>query len=1057
MILGLLVAVFVGALLPLTQLIPQRAYADILSDTLKQESLYEYGNLVKACMKTDGSGLHTENVRLTGTPSTSNWISGNMGYSGDIETVVTLPKDESRWCGDILTQALTAFGYTSSTYGEFLQALGYSCSTTECNLTGRQEDIPNKFTQLLKTKNIPTARTKAMTYVQLQDGMKWYCAMSQIDTPSTAEQASAEENKDGYILVYTTTNSGATLSAEKSYFKYDPATENVACVGSAADLRDASKSVVESIVQDFDSTAKQKYLASAVGVVCGLAPSAESLYELYQACVARVTEAFNPCWDSTLQYVARFGSNTPNAFPTTLAGCLEGHLSISKDKFMPGFLQVQSDLSDLAGSLTTTDQVGGDAGDDCPLPAGTSLRWLGCAVFDGLKGFADGLAKSLNSLLYTPTAIFDEPAAQKAASTFRNIGIALVVIAGLFMVIAEASGWQVVDAYTIRKLMPRLALVLVGIALAWPIMRLIVTLTNDLGGLIHSVFLQLAGDVQATGDVVGTGSSITAVLGWILVGGGLFITLGVLGMLSLLGTIVLALFIGFLVLGVRQLVVLMCIILAPLALASYVLPGTQKLWTFWKNTFITTLLMYPLIMGFIGAGKAMAYLLGATKAGSTDNIMQLLVIIVYFAPYFMLPFAFKMAGGLMSTIFSIANDKNRGLFDRLKNGRQEIRKSRKHRADEGHLFDEKNPFVGATGLNKVANMWGDPKNTLAYSARRIPGFRTAGTNAGSLVEAKRLVHSRKLVEEMNGNGANSEFWRAISGSYETSSDYGGYSNAVRSRIRAEQVAGRLTKGKPKTLSDFQKMADILETTAGATQNEVIGGQLLRSQAGRLASMYKDSEIGKADTLSASIMGMASHGYIDGNDLEYVGNSLVAEGMGDAAAAGVLAQAQIIGGGARPDIKAGYGVTTEREDRVDGQHVDENGKRYNMKFVDGMKDTGRADALLKSMKGPELANAKPQTIKKIESHIRTKLQSNNENEARAMRTQLFSWASRYSGASQEFMTEALNLIDSNGLRAEFDRMDMSSLSDTERGGAPGQMPPGQDALPGMENLGGGGHG
>ena len=53
-----------------------------------------------------------------------------------------------------------------------------------------------------------------------------------------------------------------------------------------------------------------------------------------------------------------------------------------------------------------------------------------------------------------------------------------------------------------------------------------------------------------------------------------------------------------------------------------------------------------------------------------SNALQILAIIVYFAPFVMLPFAFKMAGGLMSTVFSIANDKNRGAFDRLRKVRQ---------------------------------------------------------------------------------------------------------------------------------------------------------------------------------------------------------------------------------------------------------------------------------------------------------------------------------------------------------------------------------------------------
>ncbi|MFZ2513386.1 MAG: hypothetical protein WAW63_02940 [Candidatus Saccharimonadales bacterium] len=1041
----LFLLVLVGSLVPIAQFLPGHASADYLSDARKQETLYEYGQEVKECIKVDGSGLHTEQVKLTGTPSTSNWINGNFGLSGSISTPLTLDKGSSKWCGDVLTTALAAFGYTASTYNDFFTALGYSCTAIECTLTQRQEEIPAKFNKLLADRKIPVVRDDAMTYVQLLQGMQLYCSLAALPSPSPAEQASGEANQNGYIMVYTTSTSTGALSSAKTYYKYDVAAlgEND-CINYAENLRNSSKSVTDAIVATFTKQSTQIEKDAVRAAVCGSAPVGDLPLARYADCITKVDAAYDKCL-AQAGTAGAYYTQTKEEYTAALAACIAADTGASVDTIKTALAEAATKITDLAGGLTTTTPSASATGDNCPLPPGTSLRWLGCAVFDGLKGVANSLANTLNSLLYTPASIFDEPSAQKAATTFRNIGIALVVIAGLFMIIAEASGWQIVDAYTIRKLMPRLAIVLIGMALAWPIMRLIVTLTNDLGAIIHSVFLQLAGDAEAIGAPEGMGSSMTKMLLWITVGGGaagyLFISLGVLGMLSLFGTVVLALLIGLFVLGIRQLVVLMCIILAPLALAAYVLPGTQKLWKFWKNTFITTLLMYPLIMGFIGAGKAMSFLLGATKAGSTDNVMQILVLIVYFAPYFMLPFAFKMAGGLMSTIFSLANDKNRGLFDRMKKGRAEIRKGRKHRADEGHLFNENNPFIKATGLNHMANMWGDPKNTLAHSARRVPGFRTAGANAASLVEAKRLAHSRKAVEEMNGNGANAEFWRAISGSYDTDQKFGGYSAAVRSRIDEERAAGRLSMGRPRTLADFQRMADILETTDGASPNEKLGGQVLRAQAGRLASMYKDPEIGKAHLLSAAVMGMASHGYIDGNDLQTVGNNLVSEGMDQGAATAVLAQAQTIGGGSRPDIKLGYGVTYDPE----------------RGYVDGMKDTERADALMKSMKGPELAAAKPQTLEKLEGHIRRKLESEDPNEVKAMRNQLFSWASRYSGAGQEFMTKALNLIDDTGLRAEFDRMEMSSVDESRRQGGPPGSIPGQGTLPGLEGLGGGGSG
>jgi hypothetical protein len=1033
---------------------PGRASADYLSDARKQETLYEYGQEVKQCIRVEGSGLHTEQVKLTGTPSTSNWINGNFSLSGTIDTALTLDKDSSKWCGDVLTTALTAFGYTASTYKDFLTSLGYSCSVNECNLVDRQEDIPKKFEQLLGTLKIPLARDDTMTYVQLLQGMQQYCSLGALASPSQAEQASGDENKDGYIAVYTTSSSSGTVSASKTYYKYNiSALSEGDCVSYAAKLRESSKTVTDAIVASFtkQSTAFEKDAITAA--VCGSAPIGDGPLERYAACITKVSTAYDKCLAQAGSAGAYY-TQTKEEYTAALAACIATDTGASVDTIRTALAEAASKISDLAGSLTTTTAAGSATGDNCPLPAGTSLRWLGCAVFDGLKGVADGLANALNALLYTPTSIFDEPAAQKAASTFRNIGIALVVIAGLFMVIAEASGWQIVDAYTLRKLMPRLAIVLFGIALAWPIMHLIVTLTNDLGALIHSVFLQLAGDAEATGAPEGMGSSITEMLLWITVGGGaagyLFISLGVLGMLSLFGTVVLALLIGLLVLGIRQLVVLMCIILAPLALAAYVLPGTQKLWKFWKNTFITTLLMYPLIMGFIGAGKAMSFLLGATKAGATDNVMQILVLIVYFAPYFMLPFAFKMAGGLMSTIFSMANDKNKGLFDRMKKGRAETRKGRKHRADEGHLFSENNPFVKATGLNKAANMWGDPKGSLTYGMRRVPGFKTAGARVASAVESKRLAHSMELTQEGNKAGMNAEAWRALTGVHDLAPDLGGYSQETQDRIRASRLFGKQITSH----ADMLEFAAILDQ---GTQTEKLGAQGLRNFAGRAASIHLDDKLGKAHLASAGLMGLASHGYADTSDYAETANKLVKSGFSGAAASAVVTQAQGIGSQYRPETKQGYGTVVSTLD--DGT----------VEFSDGMSDPHRVDAVLKSMKSGDMVNAKEFTIKKLRTDIGNRLSGKytdengveqmNPDVAKAMQDQLFSWASQYSQTSQAVKRESLEIIKDFGLESAFALREQRPVEGNDPRLAAGSPGAGQDMLPGFggdAGQGGGQH-
>ena len=701
----LFLLVLLGSLVPLSQLMPGRASADYLSDAQKQERAYEYGVAIGECIG-NGSGLHTENISLV--KPISEWMNGGK-VAGSFYNSLIIPDKSSPWCGDLLKGALDTFGYTPGKYEAFLTDLKYTCSATECNLPSGapQQGIPASYQAMLSARNIPTSQTDSMKYVMTLTSMQSYCSLVTLAAPSDPEKAAGEGGEKGFIMLYTTGGDGGTLSVSKSYYKYDAAGlddsgsvalaggYDGACIKHAQELQSLSKTISDATLASFtkQSTAFEKDAITAA--VCGSAPIGDGPLERYAACITKVSTAYDKCLAQAGSAGAYY-TQTKEEYTAALAACIATDTGASVDTIRTALAEAASKISDLAGNLTTTTAAGSTAEDNCPLPAGTSLRWLGCAVFDGLYDIANGITSAVNSLLYTPSEIFEEEAARKAANVFRNIGIALVVIAALFMVISEASGWQIVDAYTIRKLMPRMAIVLAAIALAWPLLRLAVELTNDLGALIHSVFLELASEAQATGDSTGAGSSITSLLLWLLGGGGVLVVLGGAGLLSLIATIVLALLIGLFVLSIRQLVVLMCIILAPIAFASYVLPGTQKLWAFWKNTFMTTLLMYPLIMGFIGAGKAMSFLLGATNMSTQSNIMQLLVVIVYFAPYFMLPFAFKMAGGLMSTIFSMANDKNRGVFDRLKKHRGNQIQKNLHDMKDGNRFK----YSWAQGINR---------------------------------------------------------------------------------------------------------------------------------------------------------------------------------------------------------------------------------------------------------------------------------------------------------------------------------------------------------------------
>lgn len=257
----------------------------------------------------------------------------------------------------------------------------------------------------------------------------------------------------------------------------------------------------------------------------------------------------------------------------------------------------------------------------------------------------------------------------EAWSVFRILALGLLAIAGLVMIISQALGFEIFDAYTIKKTLPRILIAGVGISLSWQLLEALVTFSNALGigvrALIYAPFLQSDMD-----DVVFKGGA-TAVA--VIFGPPALVILGPLGLLSFIGTALLAVLIAFLVLIVRNILVILLILIAPLAIAAYILPNTEKYWKTWWDWLFKALLAFPIITALIAIGHVFAAVASERGSGTLNTIVA---FFAYFAPYFLIPAAFRFAGGLMATLGGFVNDRSRGGFDRLKKFRADQVKKR---------------------------------------------------------------------------------------------------------------------------------------------------------------------------------------------------------------------------------------------------------------------------------------------------------------------------------------------------------------------------------------------
>lgn len=427
-----------------------------------------------------------------------------------------------------------------------------------------------------------------------------------------------------------------------------------------------------------------------------------------------------------------------------------------------------------AGPETKVLTLGGDAGEagyarinDMPPPSelpdgevervGCSyeffnpLTWMICPIIDMSRGLIEWLDSGINSMLTINAFsgdVEDGGLGEEAVSAFhgawavfRTIALAILVIAALIMVIAQAAGIEILDAYTIRKILPRLLIAAIGITLSWQLALLAITISNDLGQGVRAIIYMPFAQNEAIHGTIGGGT--TAIL--TLIAGGAIAAFGLLALLTFVLTGAIAVLIAFGLLAFREIAVIALTIVAPIAIACAILPNTQKVWDIWRKTYIMLLAAFVIIMAFIATGRVFSATVITAGDASGDfwgAFMQIIGLLAYFAPYFMIPFIFKMTGGLMGAVGNFASQGFKRVNAPVQKFRQEQGGKFRQRTAEGDTWLSRVPGV-ASAHNRIKTA---DRGGFSLSARGRAEY--ARERQFQLNE-----HSRKALETEGGQAA----------------------------------------------------------------------------------------------------------------------------------------------------------------------------------------------------------------------------------------------------------------------------------------------------------------
>lgn len=247
-----------------------------------------------------------------------------------------------------------------------------------------------------------------------------------------------------------------------------------------------------------------------------------------------------------------------------------------------------------------------------------------------------------------------------------NVGLVLLLFITIFSI--------ALSKYGLKRVLPRLLIVAIGINLSYFIVGLVIDAFNIFGAGVSQLVMSALQGGNVTQLNSGTSSSPAsmfalggAALATIILTGG-----AALGWLFSFIAVAALIIVAIVVLLIaRQLAIIMLVIVSPAAILAYLLPNTESLTSKWRNLLITLLAMYPLIVLLFATGKIFGFLLQQPDFtivgdGINEDVAQgirvVLQLLAYVLPIAFLPGAFMATSAGLSKIMGFIANKNAQKF-----------------------------------------------------------------------------------------------------------------------------------------------------------------------------------------------------------------------------------------------------------------------------------------------------------------------------------------------------------------------------------------------------------
>ncbi len=368
-----------------------------------------------------------------------------------------------------------------------------------------------------------------------------------------------------------------------------------------------------------------------------------------------------------------------------------------RNKTFKRILAVATIVTSLLLSVGTAHAVGELDLTAC-LDAGGGTSWMSCPMIDTVQKTVNGIfVNVLQGWLEIEPELFKHIGADAPGSSvfsawqyfqgIANIGLAIYL---LIVILSQITGVGISN-YGIKKALPRILVCALLVNLSYVICQIAVDVSNIVGGGVRALFDNLIKDsalvargTQDTGITIAIVAVVIGLLGIVIVLMKVSPVFVIPVMMSAIALLLAVIFL-FLVLGIRQVLAVLLVVVSPVAIICYSVPGLKGVYKKWFDMFKAVLLAYPIAAFMMGGGSLAAQILYQVWDGDNHFFAALGSMMICVIPYFFIPGVLK---GSIGALANFTESAKRGIngFAGRQIGRSDLARDLKYKTDRNRAY-----------------------------------------------------------------------------------------------------------------------------------------------------------------------------------------------------------------------------------------------------------------------------------------------------------------------------------------------------------------------------------